>query len=1499
MKRGVVPWLKHSASRLVQRMQRRPAESLSRRKVARRPSSPLPHSRISRWGILAQATFVLLLVVGVWLVPHPRPGQVSAQGGEAYPGPLSGGWMTIANGDDVRALAQEGDFIWAGTYAGGAVRWDVTTGEYTQYLHPQDPIAGNIVRDIVIDADGNRWFATNHGLSRLSADDTTWATFTTENTGGALPSNDVTAVAVGPDGAVWVGTQQMVRLTSEYNGQEYYAGGLARLNPDGTWDTWTVAQGLSSNNITDIAIEPDTGKVWVTTEPYRFWIPPDPDDPLDWGSWGYEGGGISMWDADHWTVYQREPTDPGSYPSHNSVMALAIDAAGRGWFATWGGGLNVLEGRSRWAKFTKSADGLPSNHVSSVAVDSEGRVWCGLGQGEGVAVLDHNGTPFDPSDDVWTYYTTAEGLADGHVNVVMVGSDGAMWFGLGGRRGNGSGINRLDMATGDWTNLRTASNGLTSNQVTAIGIGPDGSLWVGTGDLKEWGGRGRGVSVRHPDGTWSSYDASYRSRGPQVTTVIADADAGSNSITIGLTSSTQVRAALPNGLLMLGDDPTVYTYVRFHAASQNLRISPVLAQPVTAGTPVYTVNLGLAGDNVSDIVFDAHGRPWVGSRWDTYDSYLQLWLDGGVSVFDGAWTVYNTDNSGIVSNNVSALVMEPPECGGRLWLGTGRLYDYSGQGISRYDPQQNLWTTYTSGLSSLNITDAAIDPTTCNPWFATAPYWRHGARIGGGVSTFNGSTWTQLNQASGLLTYDNDVRAIAVAPDGTVWAGGYHYTGWQLGLDWPYVDAAVNRRVGLSWESWTFPKQGWISALAVDNQGRVWAGTSRGRATPDMAVGGVYVFDGENWVHLSPECKGAPLCAPSGLPSNVGIQAIVVDRTTGDVWLGTVDQGLVRYSPPPAAPTDLTCAPLSDSEMRLEWTDNSADETDFRVERSLDGETDWREVAVLPANTTVYTDTGLTALTQYHYRVRAHRQTDNTYSAYAGPAGCTTLAPPTGTPTATPTATETATPTHTATLTPSPTGTPSPTATATPSKTPSPSPTRTPTATATKLDTVTPTVTPTQTPRTVTPTPTRERQIHKVYLPLAVELDGYTVRVTPSPVYTRPPTPTAEQTPRPTPGSSPTPAWTLPPTVAPTDTPPPTATGTFTPTSVPSPTSLPLPTITATATWPPTIEATLPPSVTPTPSATPTETLTPLPTVTLTPTPQPVWTFFSLPGVGSLNNVDFVNPSLGWAVGENGVILRFNGSTWTRESSPTQKTLNAVDMLSADEGWAVGENRTVLHRVNGQWRVYDPESLPDDDYVGVAMVSNTYGWIIGRNSHYLEYKNGVWRVSHDAPTTSRALHAMSISPSGQTGWAVGDEGLMVEYRVSGSSRYWSAVGDVVKQNLYAVHVAADDLAWNAGTYPALLYYPSNYCGARFPPCWVTDSAPPHRNLTIYGVYVLSPTEVWIVGEQGAIYRRDGNQWTVEVPPDLSKPRLRDVFMLSPIEGWAIGDNGTIGHYTAP
>jgi subtilisin family serine protease len=97
---------------------------------------------------------------------------------------------------------------------------------------------------------------------------------------------------------------------------------------------------------------------------------------------------------------------------------------------------------------------------------------------------------------------------------------------------------------------------------------------------------------------------------------------------------------------------------------------------------------------------------------------------------------------------------------------------------------------------------------------------------------------------------------------------------------------------------------------------------------------------------------------------------------------------------PPAAPTNLIASAVSPTEIDLNWSDNSANETGFRIERCIgQGCTNFSQLVVaVAANVTSHPDTGLTAQTTYRYRVQAFNSIGN--STYSNIAETTTPLPP-------------------------------------------------------------------------------------------------------------------------------------------------------------------------------------------------------------------------------------------------------------------------------------------------------------------------------------------------------------------------------------------------------------------------------------------------------------------------------------------------------------------------
>lgn len=91
----------------------------------------------------------------------------------------------------------------------------------------------------------------------------------------------------------------------------------------------------------------------------------------------------------------------------------------------------------------------------------------------------------------------------------------------------------------------------------------------------------------------------------------------------------------------------------------------------------------------------------------------------------------------------------------------------------------------------------------------------------------------------------------------------------------------------------------------------------------------------------------------------------------------------------PAAPSSLTATASGTSTINVAWTDNSNNETGFKLERKTGSAGTWSEIAgAIAANTGSFSNTGLTAGTTYFYRVRSYNSAGN--SSYSNEASATT-----------------------------------------------------------------------------------------------------------------------------------------------------------------------------------------------------------------------------------------------------------------------------------------------------------------------------------------------------------------------------------------------------------------------------------------------------------------------------------------------------------------------------
>lgn len=96
-----------------------------------------------------------------------------------------------------------------------------------------------------------------------------------------------------------------------------------------------------------------------------------------------------------------------------------------------------------------------------------------------------------------------------------------------------------------------------------------------------------------------------------------------------------------------------------------------------------------------------------------------------------------------------------------------------------------------------------------------------------------------------------------------------------------------------------------------------------------------------------------------------------------------VDSDTTANTGPDGSVTSLALTTLSDTSIKLDWTNGSTDEDGIVIERSLLGVI-WTVIHTTAAGVATYTDTGLSPTTRYYYRCRAVKAGD--YSNYSNTA---------------------------------------------------------------------------------------------------------------------------------------------------------------------------------------------------------------------------------------------------------------------------------------------------------------------------------------------------------------------------------------------------------------------------------------------------------------------------------------------------------------------------------
>ncbi len=168
------------------------------------------------------------------------------------------------------------------------------------------------------------------------------------------------------------------------------------------------------------------------------------------------------------------------------------------------------------------------------------------------------------------------------------------------------------------------------------------------------------------------------------------------------------------------------------------------------------------------------------------------------------------------------------------------------------------------------------------------------------------------------------------------------------------------------------------------------------------------------------------------------------------------------------------------------------------------------------------------------------------------------------------------------------------------------------------------------------------------------------------------------------------------------------------------------------------------------------------------------------------------DPNNFWAVGSDGTIIKWSGSSWAQQGvGVTTTTLRGVDALDATHVWAVGDGGVILFSSDGgsSW-VRQGEGVTTANLRGVDALDATHVWAVGDGGKILRYST-TWSIETSRSTND--LMGVSAADASHI-WAVGKKGTL---RFSDGNQ-WYVREEKCTNNLNGIDSLSSSQVWQVG-----------------------------------------------------------------------------------------------------
>ena len=371
--------------------------------------------------------------------------------------------------------------IWVGT-DNGLVELDKDLNIVKSY---QDAIGDSDVYNVYDDSKGNIWVCTlDNGLFKINLDDKSVENYKNNNSKISIPSNNVRDIISDSEGKLWIATDKGL-CTFDYEREEFI-----------TYNK----KSYQSNSLIDDEIfcllKDSSGLIWIGTYSGISRFNPNSSfthfksDPYDNNSISgnvihgiYEDDDKTLWIGTNESgvnIINGESIKHLNKENSNLVSDLIEDITGfkNYIFIGTNEGLSVLVKNDKTVKnYTitnyTTKDGLPSNKIRSLFIDSKGYLW--IGTNKGLAILDINNNKII---DI-TYILDEMGVSDKFIRAVYEDSKGNYYIGCF-LEGGLIKINPNNKEYKIYKNIENDDSSISNNSIRYINEDLYGNILVGT-----------------------------------------------------------------------------------------------------------------------------------------------------------------------------------------------------------------------------------------------------------------------------------------------------------------------------------------------------------------------------------------------------------------------------------------------------------------------------------------------------------------------------------------------------------------------------------------------------------------------------------------------------------------------------------------------------------------------------------------------------------------------------------------------------------------------------------------------------------------------------------------------------------------------------------------------------------------------------------------------------------------------------------------------------------